>query len=235
MRIVVPSVNYADFLAVTLQGWLEFAPWAKVVVVTSPDDSATQRVARHHRVVCHVTDAWTRDGVPFDKATALNEAFGFTGSRRPPKVGEVCLSVDADVYPFGALPATKLHKNRLYGCPRFLCDSVAALEAYRAKPSDLAALPLILPRSRGQDAPTQVGASVELQQRAAHRCLGYFQLFRYRPGIAFDAHPSAGGYDIKFRAQFEGRVALTSCHVLHLGGLRRDNWRGRTVAALEQE
>jgi hypothetical protein len=232
MRIVIPSVNYADFLSVTLPGWQVFAPLAKVVVVTSTTDSATRRVAKRHGVVCHATDVWYRDGVPFDKASALNEAFGFTGTRRPPKVGELCLSVDADVYPFGALPSGRLNKHRLYGCARFLCESLTALESHRAD-ADLSALSLILPRSKGNDAPTELGASEELRRRSAHRCLGYFQLFRYRPGIMFEPRPTAGGYDISFRAQFEGRVGLTTCYVLHLGGLRRDNWRGRTVAAWE--
>jgi hypothetical protein len=232
MRLVIPSVNYADFLSVTLPGWIAFAPLAKIVVVTDPADLATQAVAKDHRVVCHVTDAWYRAGAQFDKASALNEAFGFAGNRRPPKVGEVCLAVDADGYPFGGLPEKKLGKHTLYGCARFMCMSVSDLLAYQ-RYRNRAELPLILPRTGGNDAPTQVGASDELQRRAAHRCLGYFQLFRYRPGIAFDAHATAGGYDMKFRAHFERRVGLMTCHVVHLGGLRRDNWRGRTVPPLE--
>src|SRR5690606_37733393 len=78
VRVVIPSVNYADFLADTLPAWQAFLPRdAKIAVVTTPEDRETQAVAASCDVPCCVTDVWTRDGAIFNKGSALDLAFGF--------------------------------------------------------------------------------------------------------------------------------------------------------------
>jgi hypothetical protein len=61
------------------------------------------------------------------------------------------------------------------------------------------------------------------------RCLGYFQLFRWRPGVGFGHYKTAGKYDLDFRTHFRRRVGLSDMYVLHLGEQNRRNWRGRIV------
>jgi hypothetical protein len=58
VRIVIPSVNYADMLAVSLPAWRSEFPGAEVVVVTAPADQATQETAERFGARLCVTDAW---------------------------------------------------------------------------------------------------------------------------------------------------------------------------------
>lgn len=230
MRVVIPSVRYADFLAVTLPAWLACLPSsARVTVATTSDDIATQDVALSAGARVCVTDAWTRDGAPFNKGSALDEAFGFArGYTHRPSTGEACLSIDADVYPFGVFPDREhLAADVLYGVTRYHCETPDALARHAAggRREDLR---VIRQRVRGESLPA-LGAPAEAGA-AARACLGYFQLFRYRPGMTFGASKTAGKYDIDFRRHFAHRAALSGLYVLHLGELDRANWRGRVVA-----
>lgn len=236
MRIVIPSVHYADYLAVTLPAWQALRPRAEIIVVTSPDDQETVGVATAAGVRCHATDAWTRpvetfNGAPgrvvFNKALALDEAFGFVpGFAEPPRHKEYCLAIDADVYPFGAWPNDAKRSDTLYGCPRYECLTPDELIAHRDGRTPVDSLHLIPPKIRGESyarstnlTPEQVGA----------KCLGYFQLFRYLDGRRFGSYRTAGKYDMDFRNQFARRRGLTSLYVLHLGEQNRQNWQGRIL------
>lgn len=229
MRVVIPSVDYADHLAVTLPAWQQLLPGAAITVVTAPADAPTQALALELGARVVITSAWYEHGHTFDKGAALDEAFGFSGTTiPPPERGERCLAVDADVYPFGQLPEERLRPNTIYGCARYLCASPAELEAHRRGETTRAQLPLLMPRYRGSDGPAGVvGAPQELADRTAKACLGYFQLFRYYPGQTFGSFKTAGKYDIVFRDLFARRAALRDFYVLHLGSPSRANWRGR--------
>ncbi len=113
MRAVIPCLGYADFLAATLPGWLTILPPNTLRVVTSPNDANTRALCARHGVDCLATDAWTANGAKLNKAAALDAAFaGVTP-------GTVCLSLDADCYPFGTLPAeATIQPDTLYGCER---------------------------------------------------------------------------------------------------------------------
>lgn len=235
MRVVIPSVNYADMLAVTLPAWRKTLPEARFTVVTSPEDQATQALAALHQTSLVVTDIWTRDGVPFNKGGALDLAFGITGSRRPPTKGQRCLSLDADVYPCAPFPHDRLQYDVIYGVPRYLCASPELLRGYLAGVVPLAELPLIVPRMRGSDGIVESQATPSQIRHAAKRCLGYFQLFRYYPGLDFGHSRTAGKYDIDFRERFARRRRLEQFHVLHLGGLSRENWSRRVLPAWGDE
>ena len=65
--------------------------------------------------------------------------------------------------------------------------------------------------------------------QAARHCLGYFQLFAWRPGLRFGSSPTAGGYDQRFAGQFAIRAELPGVSVLHLGAQDRANWSGRVL------
>lgn len=237
MRLLIPSVNYADFLAVTLPAWRVAWPDALVIVATSSDDRATRAVARTHGAHLIVTDAWYRPTdtmnddtrpVVFNKALAMDEAMGLVGSLNdPPADGEICLSIDADVYPSGPL---KLHPkpNTIYGCPRYLCETPEEL-ARQTERLDLDRLQLLAPRMRGQSSYVTLANTIENVMDTARRCLGYFQGFAYRPGLRFGSYRTAGKYDLDFREKFGHRAIVKNFAVLHLGETNRANWRGRVV------
>lgn len=219
MRVVIPSVHYADFLAVTLpawRAWLNTVP-AQIVVATRPDCRTDIALARDHGVTV-VTEGWGTPGVRLDKASALDAGF------RGVVPGEICLAVDADVVPFGRIPL-EIDAGTLYSCPRYACSSPAALEAHQRGDTRREDLRLIPPRRQGDPS----GARPMTPVQAARFCLGYFLLFRYGPGLSFGSFPTAGGYDTYFRKRFLSHVGLTDCYVLHLGDRDRANWRGRIL------
>lgn len=204
MRIVVPSVDYADMLGVTLPAWRQQFPAATIVVVTAHHDRSTIRVARELGAGLVVTDAWYRRRAKFDKAAALDEAFAF--AERP--AGEICISIDADVYPFGAFALEAIGDGVLYSVDRFYVDTPATLARQVANPD-----------------PGELA-----RMTAGRRGPGYFQAFRARPSLTFGSYPDAGYYDLDFHRQFPGGVeVLEASYVGHLGRKSGKNWRGRTL------
>ncbi len=227
MRVVITSVDYADFLAVTLPAWQAFLPQAVFTVATSPDDDETQAVASQAGARVHVTTAWTDGGAKFNKARGLDEAFGFTSD--PPLSGEWCLALDADVYPFGAMPSTStLAPDTLYGCPRYQCATATALEAHRSGRLTRDVLSLMSGTCR-DDGYVPARNTLEHARLMASKCLGYFQLFAYRPGISFGDFPDNAPADKAFRQHFRRLCGLVDVYVLHLGEASRSNWLGRVV------
>lgn len=231
MRAVIPSVRYADYLAVVLPVWIRFLPARVLAVVTTPEDRDTQAVAASLDVPVCVTDAWTRNGAVFNKALALDEAFGFAPGYRPaPSRGETCLALDADVVPFGRFPdRATLADDTLYGCARYESLTPEMLEAHRSGELPREDLQLIAPRLRGEKRPQLTPHTEQAVRDCGRQALGYFQLFRYRPGVGFGSSRTAGKYDLDFRAHFTSRRGLTECYVLHLGEQSRANWRGRVL------
>lgn len=222
MRVVIPSLHYGDFLGATLPAWRALLPAADIVVVTSPRDPESAVIAREYGARPLVTDAWTRRGAALNKGAALDA--GFDGLA----AGDLCLSIDADVYPCGRFPrAEKVAEDTIYGCPRYQVTTPAAIEDHLAGRLTREALPLIGPRAGGEP---QLGGATTPKEAAA-RCLGYFQLFRYSPRRRFGDSRSAGKCDITFRNQFRRRRGITRFYVLHLGELSRRNWKGRVVPA----
>ncbi len=204
MRIVVPAVDYADMLATTIPAWRRLFPAAHLTILTAHHDRRTIALSRELGAALVVTSAWYRDGRAFDKAAALDEGFDFP-SREP---GELCIAIDADVYPFGVIALDTLRAGVLYACDRFYCDTPAALERQIARPD----------------------RSVLDRMTAGRRGAGYFQAFRARPDLSFGSYPTAGYYDLDFHRHFAGGVeSLEEFYVLHLGRKSGKNWRGRTL------
>jgi hypothetical protein len=230
MRAVIPSVNYADFLAVTLPAWLAILPHDSVTVVTSDDDVETQAVAERHDVQCVITDAWTRDGATLNKAAALDEAFGLAGDLiAPPSDGELCLALDADGFPCGTWPLeTAIAPNTIYGCGRYHCETPEALQAHRTGRTRRTDLALIPPKVRGSQYGAIPHTAANLKDTAT-KCLGYFQLWRHAPQYRFGVSKTAGGYDLRFRDQFPRRAYVSDVYILHLGPQDRSNWKGRVL------
>lgn len=202
MRIVVPAVDYADMLATTIPAWRRLFPSARLTIVTAHHDRRTIALARELGAGLVVTAAWYRGGRAFDKAAALDEAFDFPTC----EPWELCIAIDADVYPFGRLELEALRAGVLYGCDRLYCESPAILERQIARP-----------------------AREELDRMTAgRRGAGYFQAFRARRDLSFGSFPTAGFYDLAFHRHFAGGVeSLEGFYVLHLGRKSGKNWHGR--------
>jgi hypothetical protein len=116
MRAILVCVDYADLLGITL-------PWNRhhfeqVVVVTSPQDKETQRVANHNGAIAFLTDAFYRDGADFNKFLALEQGLDFMG-----RVGWLCC-MDADVLWPKRLPDYEWRPGNLYAPFRRMFEDV---------------------------------------------------------------------------------------------------------------
>lgn len=90
MNATMVCVDYSDILAVTLP--YNRHHFQRVLVVTSPNDTATQELAVQHGCELHVTDAFYLRGAAFNKFAALEEGLDARDFRH----GWLCL-MDADV------------------------------------------------------------------------------------------------------------------------------------------
>jgi hypothetical protein len=222
MRAIITSVKCGDFLAATLPAWKAIIPAGCLGVATSPTDTETQDVCAAHDVPAFITDAWSRidstchsgaNPPQFNMALGLDEAFGFLpGLRAAPADGELCLSLNADVYPFGKLPkASDIQTGTMAGWWRHECHT----------PKDLAA------HVHG----TRPISAYKRMKNSGGRPVGYAQLFRYFPGFRFGSYGSAAKYDVTVFAKFARLEMRTDLYLFHLGGPEggHANWVGRCV------
>jgi hypothetical protein len=231
MRIVIPSLNYADFLAVTLPAWCRIANPKEIRVVTHLDDQATIDIA--HSCGCRIvaTTAWNAGGAILNKSRAMDEAFGFIPpsaasfsnlpDRVPPEVHELCLALDADCYPVGRLPDPATVESKvIYGCHRYICETNEILTGY---------LDGSIQRDNLQEIVSWGRRVTSSQHRDCPQvACGYFQLFRYARGMRFGSFPAANEYDVRFAFKFPRSGLVQDIHVLHLGQIGL-NWKGRTT------
>jgi len=222
MRAIITSVKCGDFLAATLPAWKRLLG-ADLGVATSPHDTETQDVCAANGVQAWITDGWSRVDLSyphhganppqFNMPLGLDEAFGFIpGLRGRPLEHELCLSLNADVYPFGKLPAeSAIPDGLMAGWWRHECYTPKDLSAHVAG---------TLPLSHFKRMKTSGG-----------RPVGYAQLFRYFPGFRFGSYGSAAKYDVHVFAKFARTEMRTDLYLFHLGGLEggKANWTGRTV------
>lgn len=114
LRAVIVCVDYSDFLSLTLPYNRDH--FDEVLVVTSPHDKETLRVAQENHCSRYVTDAFYRNGASFNKWLALEEALDHF--RRE---GWICLK-DADVLWPKDLHGWEPEKGYLYSPLRHMCE-----------------------------------------------------------------------------------------------------------------
>jgi hypothetical protein len=221
MRAVITSVNCGDFLAATLPAWKRYLPDV-LSVATSPEDTETQDVCEANGVPAIVTDGWKRVEIDihrganpphFNMPLGLDEAFGFIpGQRERPSDGELCLSINADVYPFGTMTAeSDIPKGVMAGWWRHECPT----------PNDLA---------QHVSGKRKIH-TYKRMKNSGGRPVGYAQLFRYFPGFRFGSYGSAAKYDIHVFEKFQRLEMRNDLYLFHLGGPEggHANWVGRCV------
>jgi len=223
MRSVVVSVDYADFLAVTLP---RNAPhFTSTLVVTTPADTATQSVVNSVvNAECFKTDAFYRgEGAIFRKWLALGEALEYMQAD-PYQYDDWLCVWDADVV-----------------MPEFM-DAWGIGDAKdRERDQDS----LYVPRRRMLRDPAAFTDSLDWQSLSLHperEFPGYFQCFSAQAksleGVApvdwYDGSWShCGGADSFFALRFpESHRRRPPFEVLHLGedGV---NWCGRSQPYLD--
>ncbi len=199
---VIVSVNYNDFLAITLENNLKILN--NITVVTSESDKTCQEICKKFGVNLIVTERMYEDGATFNKGKAINE--GIKSLVDPDWI----LLLDADIclpdnfnqvwLEFGKDPKS------LITCERYFCKD---FDSYKVWESDNK-------NYKGK--------------KERSKWLGYFQLFN--ASIISDINKvypeefeDAAWSDITFRNKFTKKAELNTA-VAHLGDAY-SNWKGR--------
>lgn len=226
MRIeaVIVCKDYSDFLVHTLPENLQHLD--RVVVVTHPDDKATQGLCAKYGVDCVETTVFHEDGDKFNKGRAINLGLSHL------KHEDWLLHMDADVllpHRFrNMLDKSKLQKPNIYGADRLNGVSWENWTANQHK---------TVPQFQYKFLVTPT-AEFPLGSRLLHNeygwCpIGYFQLWHSSVRRTYPiVSGSAEHADVMFAVKWprENRILLPEFFVYHLEsetGNMGANWSGR--------
>lgn len=106
LRALIVSVEYSDYLAITLP--YNRHHFSDILVVTSMSDHKTMKVCMDNKVLCYRTDCFYDDGAPFNKYKALERGLDRFGRR-----GWLCL-LDADILWPKSIPDFGIMKGCIY-------------------------------------------------------------------------------------------------------------------------
>lgn len=116
---IIVCVNYSDFLSHTLP--FNKSIFNHLIVVTSPEDEQTKSLCGYHNVECVVTDEFTKNGDPFNKARGINAGLNKLSRK------DWVIHLDADMYlpPLtrGILERISLEPKNIYGIDRMMCPN----------------------------------------------------------------------------------------------------------------
>lgn len=224
IEAVVVCVNYSDFLAATLPKNIELVD--RLVVVTHPDDKATQKLCTKYSVDCLKTEVFHDDGDAFNKGRAIN--LGLSNLRHDGWI----MHLDADVllpHRFRhALSMAPLDKSCIYGADRLNATSWEQWDKYKHK---------TIPQHQYRfmvSPPKEFPIGARLLHLEYGWCpIGYFQLWhssvrRTYPIVCGSSEHS----DVLFAVQWprRQRVLLPEFFVYHLESepvAMGANWDGR--------
>lgn len=224
MNAVIVCVDFHDLLALTLSYNREH--FDRVVVVTSPWDRFTRRVALDNDAVPFITDVFYQGGAHFNKGTALEHALDFLGRK-----GWLCI-LDADIVLPKGIPIGASAGTPNFPTLSIWVDEIAVLSNLytprRRMLEDLSSLQGIPSEDQWTNYPLE----------PAWNFAGYTQIFHGSdPVLAtrpwFGAFTSAAGGDTLFQDRWEYRKKVRpNWEVLHLGpgGV---NWAGRVTPYLD--
>ncbi len=210
MKLLTVCVEYADYLALTLQRNMAAAKPERALIVTTDGDEATRKVAADCGAEVLCTDAFYRQGTWFNKGLALEE-----GAEQLGRQGWFA-AIDADTMLPPEPDWGQWEEGRIYGAHRRLLFDPTELPRY-ADPLTWSGLPQIAAEAYGKYLP------------------GCFMLFNSAdPVLAkrpwFPTNwTHAGGYDTEFAGKWRKSLRhWLPFEVLHVGP-DAVNWCGRAT------
>lgn len=196
--IIIVSVNYNDFLPITLKSIpKEFT----VTVVTSKDDKECQLICNKIGVNCVVSDRLYENGAVFNKGKAIND--GIKSIQNP----EWILLLDADIYLkddfLNVVSSTNLPSQDLIICKRLIIDDYDTFLKWKN------------------------GENVGTMERAkGYGFFHLFNIKSAKKKPIFpENYNDASFSDLEFRDMFNSKKELDT-YVVHLGPTHQ-NWTGR--------
>lgn len=229
IEAVIVCDKYADFLTYTLPH--NKALFDRLVVVTSFEDKATQKVCEYNHVKCVRCDALeSRKGV-FRKAEGINDGLAELSGN------DWVVHLDADIYlppqTRNLLALADLDRSMIYGADRFMVRGAKAWHDFLENP--------VLQHENETWIHTHafpIGTRVMQAAGNGYIPIGFFQLWHPKgSGIAKypENHTDAGRTDILFAEQWPRakRTMLPEIICYHLESDDADfggNWKGRKTA-----
>lgn len=227
VEAVIICVNYADFLAWTLP--FNRNQFSNLVIVTTPEDKATQKLCTHYHVQCVMTDVFTANGRKFNKGAGINK-----GLEKLNRSGWL-VQLDADIL---LPPRAKEFMGRalvdptsIYGCDRFDLHSFDDLVKHISTPE----LQLVSD-TYITDHPT-FGRGARLMNEDGYVPIGFFQAWHpnisgikqypHEPNHTYDGSDHG---DVTFARQWprKSRRFIPEFSVYHLMSEKTScNWDGR--------
>jgi hypothetical protein len=229
LQAVTVCVNYSDFLSQTIaHNKQHFNHW---VIVTTPEDTDTQKLCEYHNVECIKTDEFTKNGDPFNKAKGINVALNHLSKH------DWVLHIDADIYlpPLtrGILERISLQKENIYGIDRLMCPNFDEWNKFTSSPRLLHSGWVYI---HGTAFP--FGVRIGEYMSEGYEPIGFFQLWNPNgSGVKLypEVHGAADRTDVIFAKKWkrENRILIPEIIGIHLDSENSTvddmgkNWNGR--------
>lgn len=186
--VVIVSVNYNDFLLISLERNSKI--FENITVVTSSSDFICKKICNKFGVKCVVTDIMYEDGALFNKGKAINA--GIRSISDP----DYILLLDADILVMNKIYLDYLDDESLYTADRYIVPDYVSYQRYV---------------SGGLDKDSEFILDMD-------QGLGFFQLFNTYMQIDYpESSQDASLCDIIFRDKFDKSVSIDNNTILHLG------------------
>ncbi len=202
--VVIVSVNYNDYLAISLRENVKI--FNNITIVTSTQDILCQKICEKFSVNCVVTDVMYEDEATFNKGKAINE--GIRSIKNP----DFILLIDADIIVKNPINLDSLKDDTLYTSSRYIVKSYSLLEDYLNSKSSV------------EDVATH----------ESDKGIGFFQMFNINHNsidknqVYPEFSNDASWDDLLFRDKFPKRETVQNT-ILHLGD-SSINWKGRKTS-----
>jgi glycosyltransferase involved in cell wall biosynthesis len=185
--VVIVSVNYNDFLLISLENNSKI--FENITVVTSSSDFLCQKICKKFGVKCVVTDIMYEDRAPFNKGKAINAGIDSISDT------DYILLLDADILVMNKIFLDSLDDELLYTSDRYIVADYDSYQRYI---------------SGGLNKDDEF--MIDMNQG-----LGFFQLFNSYMRVDYpESSKDASLCDIIFRDKFDKSVAIDNT-ILHLG------------------
>ena len=122
LDVIIVSVNYNDFLIVSLENNIRF--FDRITVVTSSSDFLCQKICKKFGVNCVVTDNMYENGAVFNKGKAINK--GIKSISNP----DYILLLDADILVVENIDIDALDEKTLYTSDRYFIPDYKSYKGY---------------------------------------------------------------------------------------------------------